>query len=183
MSRLAERYKKEIIAEYMKLYGYKNIHQVPRLRKIIVNVGLGQRSQDAKVLDGVQKGVGQITGQRPVLRRSRQAIAGFKLKQGMPCGCVVTLRKEKMYEFFDRLVSVAIPRIRDFQGLSDKSFDENGNYTFGITEQVMFPEIDLDKIQVTHGMDVTIVMNAGSPKKGYDLLKLFGFPFKRRTKQ
>ena len=179
--RLLERYRKEIVPAYMKLYNYKNAYQVPKLEKIVLNVGLGQKAQDAKALEGVQEGISRITGQRPVIRRAKQSIAGFKIRKGMACGCMVTLRKARMYEFFDRLISVAIPRIRDFQGLSDKSFDHAGNYSFGITEQGIFPEIDMDKIQVTHGMDVTIVTNAGTSKRAFDLLKLFGLPFKKSS--
>lgn len=179
MSRFLEKYKKEIIPAYMKLHGYANANQVPKLKKIVINVGINQRFQDAKILEGIQSGIANITGQRPVLRRAKKAVAGFKLRQGTPCGCMVTLRKARMYEFFDKLISVAIPRIRDFQGLPVDSFDEAGNYSFGITEQAIFPEIDIDKVQAVHGMDVTIVTGAGSPKGAYDLLKLFGFPFKK----
>jgi len=180
MPRMLEKYRKEIVPAYMQLYSLKNKHQVPSLKKVILNVGINQvKAQDAKMLDGIQEGLAKISGQKPVVRRARQAIAGFKLKKGMPCGCMVTLRRDRMYEFLDRLINIAIPRIRDFQGLPDKSFDEAGNYSFGITEQVIFPEIDVDKVGVTHGMDITIVTNAGSLKRAYDLLKLMGFPFKK----
>ena len=179
MSRLIEKYKKEIVPEYMRLYNYTNTHQVPKLVKITVNVGIGQRAQDAKVLEGTQDGLGKITGQRPVITRTKKAIAGFKVRKGSACGLVVTLRRRKMYEFFDRLVNIAIPRIRDFQGLSSDSFDAAGNYSVGITEQAIFPEIDIDKAAIPHGMDITIGTNAGSAKKAYDLLKLYGFPFKK----
>lgn len=179
MARLLEKYKKEVIPAYMQLHNCKNQFQVPKVLKIVVNVGIGQRAQDAKVLESVQDGLAKITGQRPVVKRAKKAIAGFKIRQGVPCGLMVTLRKRRMYEFFDRLISVAIPRIRDFQGLPNKAFDEAGNYSFGITEQAIFPEIDMDKAATAHGMDITIVTNAGSPEKAYDLLKLFGFPFKK----
>jgi large subunit ribosomal protein L5 len=182
--RLLEQYRDKIVPEFMKLHSLKNINQVPKLEKIVVNVGIkNERASDAKILEGIQDGLGKITGQKPVLKRAKQAISGFKLKKGMPCGCMVTLRKARMYEFLDRLISVAIPRIKDFQGLNDKSFDEAGNYSFGLTEQVIFPEIDVDKAGVVHGMDITIVMNSGSSELSADLLRLFGFPFKRKTKR
>ncbi|MDD5438915.1 MAG: 50S ribosomal protein L5 [Candidatus Omnitrophica bacterium] len=182
MARLLERYRKEIVPAYMKLYNYTNIHQVPKLQKIVVNVGVGLKAQDNKVLESIQDGLGKITGQKPAIRLAKKAISGFKLKKNSPCGIVVTLRRTMMYEFLDRLISISIPRIRDFQGLSDKSFDAAGNYSFGITEQAIFPEIDMDKVLATHGMDIIIVTNAGSAKKAYDLLKLFGFPFKKPSK-
>ncbi len=178
--RLLDKYRKEIVPAFLKLYDYKNQYQVPKLEKIVLNVGISQvKSQDAKVLEGIQMGLAAITGQKPVLRRAAKAIAGFKLKMGAPCGCMVTLRRARMYEFLDRLINIAIPRIKDFQGLPDKSFDQAGNYTFGIVEQVIFPEVEIDKVNVAHGMDVTIVINSGDAKKSYDLLKLFGFPFKK----
>jgi len=182
MSRLYEKYKKEIVPAFMKEYGCKNIHEVPRLKKIVINIGIGQKSQDQKVLDGVIDGLAKISGQKPAVRRAKKAISGFKLKANMVCGIVVTLRRERMYEFLDRLISIAIPRIRDFQGLPDKSFDQAGNYSFGIVEQVIFPEVDMDKALVSHGMDVIIVSNAGSAKRAYELLKKFGFPFRKPHK-
>lgn len=180
MPRLLIKYRKEIVPEFMKAFSLKNVYQVPKLEKIVLNVGFGLAAQDAKILDSIQEGVGKIAGQKPALRRAKQAISGFKLKKGMPCGCVVTLRKQKMYEFLDRLISVAIPRIRDFQGLSDKSFDQAGNYSFGLTEQAIFPEVDMDKAKITHGMDITIVMKSDSEEKSFALLKMFGFPFKKK---
>lgn len=183
MSRLLKRFKEEITPKYMEQHKCKNIHQVPRVKKIVVNVGINQtKAQDAKILESISDGIARITGQKPVLRRAKQAISGFKLKKGMVCGCMVTLRRQRMYEFLDRLISVAIPRIRDFQGFSDKSFDAAGNYSFGVTEHVIFPEIDVDKVLSTHGMDITIVTDAGSPERARDLLKLFGFPFKKGAK-
>ncbi|NQT23066.1 MAG: 50S ribosomal protein L5 [Candidatus Omnitrophica bacterium] len=179
MSRMLERYRKEIVPEYMKRFNCKNAHQVPSLKKIVINVGIKQVHLDDKILNAIQDGLAKITGQKPVVRKARMAVAGFKLKQGSPCGIKVTLRRKMMYEFFDRLISVAIPRIRDFRGLPEKSFDENGNYSFGLTEQSIFPEIDFDKIAVTHGMDVSIVTNSGSKKNTYELLKLFGVPFRK----
>lgn len=177
--RLHEHYKKIVIPEYMKRFNYKNTHQVPRLKKIVINVRLKETSCDPKVLEGIQDGLAKITGQRPVIRKAKKAVSGFKLKKGMPSGCMVTLRRARMYEFLDRLMSVAMPRIRDFRGMSVKSFDEKGNYSFGILEQSIFPEIDVDKIQIAHGMDITIVSDAGSKEKGYELLRLFSFPFTR----
>lgn len=179
MARLLDKYRKEIIPEYMRHFNYKNPHQVPRLKKIIINVGINEAKRDPKILESIQDGLARIAGQRPVIRKSKKAIAGFKLKKGVPSGCMVTLRRAIMYEFLDRLISIAIPRIRDFQGLSDRSFDEKGNYSFGITEQSIFPEIDVDKIQVAHGMDITIVTDAGSRERAYELLKFLGFPFKK----
>jgi len=179
MARLLERYKKEIVPAYMKDNNYANPYEVPKIEKIVINVGVGQKGADAKILESILQGMGKITGQKPMVRKAKKAVSGFKLKQGMVCGCKVTLRRARMYEFLDRLINVAIPRIRDFQGLPDESFDEAGNYTFGITEQAIFPEIDVDKIQVSHGMDVTIVTNSGSRDRTYNLLRYFGFPFKR----
>jgi len=179
MSRLLERYRKEIVPEYMKRFNYKNAHQVPSLKKIVINVGIKEIHQDEKILNSIHDGLAKITGQKPVVRKSRMAIAGFKLKKGTPCGIKVTLRRKIMYEFFDRLINVAIPRIRDFRGLPEKSFDEMGNYSFGITEQSIFAEIDVDKLGVTHGMDISIVTNSGSKKKAYELLRLFGVPFRK----
>lgn len=180
MNRLYERYKKEIVPEYMKRFNYKNVHRVPRLKKIIISIGINEAKQDAKTMESIQGGLAKITGQWPVIRRAKKAVAGFKLKKGSPCGCMVTLRRDRMYEFFDRLINVAMPRIRDFQGLPNKSFDEGGSYSFGIKEQMIFPEIDVDKTQITHGMNITIVTDAGSKEKAYELLKLFRVPFKKR---
>ncbi len=179
MARLYEKYKKEIVPEYMKRFNYKNVHRVPRLKKIIISIGMNEAKHDAKTMESIQGGLAKITGQCPAIRRAKKAVAGFKLRKGAPCGCMVTLRRDRMYEFFDRLINVAMPRIRDFQGLSDKSFDEKGNYSFGVTEQMIFPEIDVDEIQVIHGMNITIVTDADSKERSYELLKLFGFPFKK----
>ncbi|MFH1791361.1 MAG: 50S ribosomal protein L5 [Candidatus Omnitrophota bacterium] len=179
MARFAERYKKEIVPEYMRSHNLRNQYQVPRLKKIVINVGINQKMQDGKILESVQSGIAAITGQKPVIRRAKKAVAGFKIRKGMPCGCMVTLRGQRMYEFLDRLISVAIPRIRDFQGLPKDSFDEAGNYSFGVTEQAIFPEIDMDKVAIAHGMHVTIVSDANSSERAYDLLKLFGFPFRK----
>jgi len=180
MARLAEKYKKEIVPAFMSAHGCKNMYQVPKLKKVVVNVGFGSKAQDNKVMESIGEGLAKITGQKPALRRAKKAISGFKLKPNQPCGYVVTLRSARMYEFLDRLINIAIPRIRDFQGLSNKSFDEAGNHTFGLTEQVIFPEVDMDKAQLSHGMDITVVINSGDMKASLDLLKLFGFPFKKK---
>ncbi|MDD4202084.1 MAG: 50S ribosomal protein L5 [Candidatus Omnitrophica bacterium] len=180
MSRLKEKYFKQIVPEYIQKHGLTNRFQVPQLKKIVLNVALSHTDQDAKTLENIQKSVAMITGQKPVLRKARISVANFKLRKGMINGIMVTLRSERMYEFLDRLINVAIPRLRDFRGLSDKSFDKAGNYSFGLREQVIFPEIDPDKIPVSHGMDITIVTSAGDPKKAYEILGMFGFPFVKR---
>jgi len=177
--RLLEKYRQEIVPKIMKKFGLKNALQVPRIKKVVVNVGLGEAVQDKKILDGVMQEIAQITGQYPSATKAKKAIAGFKIRKGMPVGCRVTLRKARMYEFLDRLINVAIPRIRDFRGLPAGSFDNNGNYSFGLTEQAIFPEIDMDKVTIAHGMDITIVMDSGSKEKSYELLSLFRMPFKK----
>ncbi len=177
--RLLERYAKEIVPKMMEKFGFKNPLAVPRLEKIVVNVGLGEASQDKKIMDTVVQEMAQITGQRPVVTKAKKAIAGFKIRKGSLVGCKVTLRKKRMYEFLDRLINVALPRIRDFQGLPSDSFDERGNYSFGIEEQGIFPEIDIDKIELVHGMDIVIVTTAKNSREGLELLRLFGMPFKR----
>ncbi len=176
--RLLERYRKEVIPEMVKLMGYKNSMQVPRLKKIVVNMGVGEGIQDIKFLEKSVDELATITGQKPVMTRAKKAIANFKIKQHQPIGCRVTLRKQKMYEFLDRFISVALPRIRDFRGLNPDSFDGNGNYSIGITEQGIFPEIDFDKITRVQGMDITLVIDSRSKKESYELLKLLGIPFK-----
>ncbi|MBL7158640.1 MAG: 50S ribosomal protein L5 [Candidatus Omnitrophica bacterium] len=177
--RLLVKYRQEIVPAMIKKLNFKNALQVPRLKKIVINVGLGEAVQDAKLLDGVMREISQITGQHPSLTRAKKAIAGFKIRKGLPVGCRVTLRRARMYEFLDRLINIAIPRIRDFRGLPAGSFDENGNYSFGITEQVIFPEIDMDKITIAHGMDITIVTDSGSKNSSYELLSLFRMPFRK----
>jgi large subunit ribosomal protein L5 len=176
--RLKEKYDKETVPALMKRFGYKNVMQVPRLEKIVVNVGVGEAIQNMKLLDAVSADLAAVTGQRPVVRRSKQAISNFKLKAGMPIGTAVTLRKNRMYEFFDRLVNVAIPRIRDFRGTSPNSFDGRGNYNLGITEQIIFPEIDYDKVEKIMGMNVTVVTSAKTDEEGFELLKNLGVPFR-----
>ena len=172
-------YEEKAVPELMKKFGYKNIMQVPRFEKIVVNMGVGEAIQDAKILDAAVKDMTAITGQAPVVSKARKSIAGFKLREGVPVGCFVTLRGERMWEFFDRLVNVAVPRIRDFRGLSPKSFDGRGNYSFGVKEQIIFPEIDYDKIMKVLGMDITIVTSAGTDEEAKELITLLGMPLRR----
>ncbi len=180
--RMLERYRNEISQEMMKLLGYKNRLAVPRITKIVVNVGLGEAAADIKFLDAAQHELAMITGQKPVVTKAKKAIANFKIRKGSSIGCKVTLRKAMMYEFLDRLISVVIPRIRDFRGLSLKSFDGTGNYSFGLNEQSIFPEVDADKITKVHGMDITIVTTAKTEKETYELLRLIGIPFTKKQK-
>jgi large subunit ribosomal protein L5 len=178
--RLKKLYQEVIIPEMMKKFGYKSVMQVPRLVKIVVNMGVGQATQDPKLLEMAMKELAKITGQQPVIRRARKSISNFKLRAGMAIGCKVTLRRERMYEFLDRLINAAIPRIRDFRGLSDKSFDGRGNYTLGIKEHIIFPEINVDEVERIFGMDITIVTTAKTDEEAYELLRLFGMPFRKR---
>ncbi len=176
--RLLEKYRNEIIPQIQKTFNLKNRYAVPRLEKIVVNMGVGEAINDIKILDKCMEELALITGQKPIIRRARKAISNFKVKKGQPVGCKVTLRRARMYEFLDRLINIALPRIRDFRGLPTDSFDRDGNYTLGISEQVIFPEIEYDKIARTQGMDITIVIkNAESRDFAYQLLKLFGIPF------
>lgn len=177
MSRLKEKYRGEIIPLMMKRFQYKNIMQVPKLEKIVINMGLGEAIQNVKVIESAQKELAAITGQKPVVTRARKAIANFKLRQGMPIGCKVTLRKDRMYEFFDRLVNLALPRIRDFKGVSPKAFDGRGNYALGIREQIIFPEIDYDKIDKIRGMNIVITTTAQTDEEARALLEYLGMPF------
>jgi large subunit ribosomal protein L5 len=179
MARLKDLYLGEIRSGLMKSVGYKNVNEVPRLEKIVINMGIGDAIQDPKKLDNAINELAAITGQRPVTRRARKSISNFKLRAGMAIGCSVTLRGERMYEFLDRLINVSIPRIRDFRGIPTKSFDGRGNYTFGITEQIIFPEIEYDKIDKIRGMNITLVTTAKTDKEGFDLLQALGMPFKR----
>lgn len=183
MSRLKERYKKEVVPELMKRVGYKNIMQVPRLSKIIINIGLGEAIQNAKVLEGAEKDLVAISGQHPVITRSKRAIAAFKLRPGMPIGMRVTLRGIRMYDFFDKLVSIVLPRIRDFQGIPRDSFDGQGNYTLGMKEQIVFPEIEYDKIDKLRGMEIVIVTTCENDEEGRELLSLMGMPFAREQQR
>lgn len=178
MARLLEKYRKEVLPLMMKQFSYKSPMRVPKIEKIVINVGMGKAIQDVKLLDSTSKELAAITGQRPVITRAKKSIAGFKLRKGMPIGCTVTLRGARMYEFLDRLVNVALPRIRDFKGVSGKSFDGHGNYTIGIKEQFIFPEIEYDKVVSVHGMDVTIVTTAKTDEEGKALLSLLGMPFR-----
>jgi len=177
--RLLEKYRKEIVPQVTEIFHLKNKMAAPRLEKIVVNMGVGEGLQDIKLLEKSMEDLAIITGQRPILRRAKKAIANFKIKQGSPIGCKVTLRRGIMYEFMDRLINIAIPRIRDFRGVSGDSFDRAFNYSMGITEQNIFPEIDYDKITRTQGMDITFVIkNAKTKEQARELLKLFGMPFK-----
>lgn len=175
--RLAEKYKNEIAPALMKQFSYKSKMEVPKLEKIVLNMGLGAAVQDSKILDEAVKDLETITGQKVSVRTSKQAISNFKLREGMKIGAKVTLRRERMYEFLDRLVTIAMPRIRDFRGVSDKSFDGRGNYTLGVKEQIIFPEIDIDKAPRIVGMDITFVTTSKTDKEAFELLKSFGFPF------
>src|SRR5215472_7973208 len=176
--RLRERYRSEIHAAMLAEFGYPNVMQVPTVTKIVVNMGVGEAARDAKLIDGAVRDLTIITGQKPAVARARKSIAQFKLREGMPIGAHVTLRGERMWEFLDRLLSLALPRIRDFRGLSDRQFDGRGNYTFGLTEQLMFHEINPDQVDRQRGMDVTVVTSATTDEEGRALLRRLGFPFK-----
>jgi large subunit ribosomal protein L5 len=177
MARLKQKYQDEVVPVMMKEFGYKNAMQVPRLEKITVNVGLGEATQNIKALDSAVAEVTAITGQRPVVTRAKKAIANFKLREGVPIGCMVTLRRERMYEFLERLIHVALPRVRDFKGISDRSFDGRGNYSLGLREQIIFPEIQADKVDKARGMTISITTTAHTDQEGRRLLKLIGMPF------
>ncbi len=177
--RLQEKYKNEIAPALKEQLGIDNVHCVPKLEKIVVNMGVGEAATDSKAIDAAVNDIRIITGQQPMICRARKSIAAFKLRAGMPIGCKVTLRGARMYEFLDRLLACAIPRIRDFRGLSATSFDGNGNYSMGVTEQLIFPEIDYDKVDKTRGMDITFVTTATTNEHGKALLDAFGFPFKK----
>jgi large subunit ribosomal protein L5 len=176
-SRLFDYYRAEVIPGLTKTLGYNNIMQVPKIEKIVVNMGVGAAVAEPKILEEAVRELESITGQKASIRKAKKAISNFKLREGLSIGAMVTLRKERMYEFLDRLINVALPRVRDFRGLSDKSFDGRGNYTLGVREQIIFPEINVDKITKVLGMDITIVTSAKSDKEAYELLKLFGMPF------
>lgn len=176
-SRLFDYYRADVIPELMKTFSYKNIMQVPKIEKVVVNMGLGAAVGEPKILEEAVRELESITGQKASVRKAKKAISNFKLREGVSIGAMVTLRKERMYEFLDRLINVALPRVRDFRGLSDKSFDGRGNYTLGVKEQIIFPEINVDKITRVLGMDVTIVTSAKSDNEAYELLKSFGMPF------
>ena len=176
--RLLERYRDEIRPKLSEEFGYKNVHQVPRLEKVVVNIGLGEASANSKLLDKAAEELAAITGQKPLVRRARKSIANFKLRQGQPVGCMVTLRGERMWEFLDRLLNVALPRVRDFKGASPKAFDGRGNYTLGLREQIIFPEVDYDKVERITGMNVTVCTSARTDAEARSLLRLLGIPFR-----
>ncbi len=178
MARLKEYYLKTVVPALIKEFDYKNHMQVPKMDKIVVNMGLGEAISNVKIIDGAVQEMAMITGQKPVITKAKKSIATFKLRQGMPIGCSVTLRKEVMYEFFDRLVNVALPKVRDFRGVSPSAFDGRGNYSIGLHEQIIFPEIEYDKIEKVKGMNITIVTTARTDEEARVLLKLMGVPFK-----
>ncbi len=173
-----EQYEKEIAPALIRKFKYKNVMQAPKLTKIVVNVGLGEAIQNIKALDAASADITLITGQKPVITKASKSIASFKLRKGMPIGCMVTLRRERMYEFYQKLVTIVLPRVRDFKGISPKSFDGRGNYTLGLKEQIIFPEIDYDKVDRARGMNITIATTAPTDEEAYELLKLMGMPFR-----
>jgi len=177
--RLKTKYQEEIVPALIKRFNYSNVMQVPRLTKISLNVGVGEAIQDSKALDSAVEELATISGQKPAITAAKKSISNFKLRQGMKIGCRVTLRGARMYEFLDRFISTAVPRIRDFRGLPDKSFDGRGNYSVGIREQIIFPEINVDKVAKIHGLDVTFVTNAKSDEEAFELLAAYGMPFKK----
>ena len=179
-ARLKEKYFKEIVPKLKEQFGYKTIMRVPRISKIVINMGVGQAVQDPKILEEAVKDLETITGQKASIRIAKKAISNFKLREGMKIGAKVTLRRERMYEFLDRFLTIALPRVRDFRGVSDKSFDGRGNYTLGIKEQIIFPEINTDKVTRVLGMDITFVTTAKSDKEAYELLSAFGMPFRKK---
>jgi large subunit ribosomal protein L5 len=180
-ARLYTQYKDEIISNLLEQFDYENVMAVPKLEKIVINSGVGEAVENEKVLDTVTDNLARITGQKPVTTKAKKSISNFKTRDGMPIGCKVTLRKKKMYEFLDRLINLALPRMRDFQGVPDKSFDGRGNYTLGVKEHTIFPEINTDDVDNIHGMDITFVTTAESDEESYALLKEFGMPFQKRN--
>jgi large subunit ribosomal protein L5 len=178
-SRLKEKYQQEVVPALQKEFNYKNPMQVPGVHKVVVNIGLGEVIQNAKAMDAAVGDLAAITGQRPVITRAKRSVAAFKLREGMQIGCMVTLRGDRMYQFLDKLLNVALPRLRDFQGVSPEAFDGRGNYTLGLREQLVFPEIDYDKVDKVRGMEVSIVTTARTDEEGRRLLKLMGMPFKK----
>ncbi len=180
MSWLREFYQEEVVPKLMEKFGYKNLLEVPRLQKICLNMGLGEAVQNPKIIDQAVEELAMISGQRPSIRRARKSIAAFKLREGMPIGVMVTLRKQRMYDFFARLVNVALPRVRDFRGVPTKGFDGRGNYTLGISDHTIFPEVDPNKVEKIKGMNITFVTTAETDEEAFELLKLLGMPFKRR---
>jgi large subunit ribosomal protein L5 len=178
-ARLKEHYTKTVVPALTKEFGFKNVMAVPKLEKISINIGMGEATQNAKILDGAANELGLIAGQKPVITKAKKSIAAFKLREGMPIGVMVTLRGDRMYEFFDRLVTVALPRVRDFRGVSPKSFDGRGNYTLGVRDQLIFPEIDYNKVDKTKGMNITIATTARTDAEGLALLRHMGMPFRQ----
>lgn len=179
ISRLKEKYQKEIVPTLMSEYGYKSVMQVPRLEKVVVNIGLGEATQNPHALEAAERDLAAITGQHPVITRAKRSISGFKLRKGMPIGMMVTLRGSRMYDFFDKLVNVTLPRLRDFQGMPRNSFDGRGNYTMGLREQLIFPEIEYDKVDKIRGLEISVVTTARTNEEGSRLLELLGVPFSR----
>ena len=179
MNRLKEKYKNSIVPELKEKYNYKNINEVPKLEKIVVNIGCGDATSNSKLLEAAMQDLKTITGQAPVATKAKKSIAGFKLRQGQAIGCKVTLRGEKMYNFLEKLISITLPRVRDFRGISNKAFDGRGNYTLGLTEQLIFPEIEFDNVVKVRGMDIVFVTTAKTNEEALDLLKGFGMPFKK----
>jgi len=175
--RLAEKYKKEITPRLQEKFGYKNVMEVPRIDKVVLNVGVGEAKQDYKLMDAAVSELRAITGQQPIIKRAKKSVAGFKVREGMPVGCCVTLRGARMWEFLDRMISLALPRIKDFRGVSPKAFDGRGNYNLGLKEQLIFPEIDYDKVSRVRGMNITIVTTAKTDEEALSLLKEIGMPF------
>ncbi len=180
MTALKEKYADEVSREMMQKFNYENIHQVPRLEKVVINMGVGEAKENPKILDAAVRDLSTITGQRPVITKAKKSVASFKLREGMSIGCKLTLRGERMYHFLDKLINVALPRVRDFRGVSPKAFDGRGNYTLGIKEQLIFPEINYDDIEKVMGMDVTIVTTAETDEEARELLRLMGMPFKNQ---
>lgn len=178
--RAKDRYQKEIIPYMMKKFGYKNVNEVPKIRKISLNMGVGDAKQDPKLLENAMNDLTIITGQKPAISRAKKSISNFKLREGMSVGCKVTLRRIRMYEFLEKFIAIAIPRVRDFRGLADGSFDGRGNYSVGVKEQIIFPEINVDKIDRIRGLDVTFVTDAHTDEEAFELLKAFGMPFKKQ---
>ncbi len=178
MARLQQTYQEKVVPQLMSRFSYRNVMEVPRIAKISLNMGLGEAVADKKIIDHAMRDMAQIAGQKPVVTKARNSIAGFKIRDGWPIGCKVTLRRDRMYEFLDRLISVALPRVRDFRGVSGRGFDGRGNFSMGVTEQIIFPEIDYDKIDVLRGMDITIATTARTNEEGRALLEGFGFPFR-----
>lgn len=177
MARLKTKYQQDVVPAMIKEFGYKNLMEVPKLNKITINVGLGEATQNAKAIDSALTDITAITGQKPVVTKSKKAIANFKLRENLPIGVMVTLRRDRMYEFLDRLIHTALPRVRDFKGVSDRSFDGRGNYSLGLREQIIFPEIQADKVDKTRGMTITIATSANTDQEGRTLLRLMGMPF------